>query len=296
MQQRGFTLIQLATALCVTTLIATAVSVDFIGKQRVRLAERAVRDVQAILDGARWFYNGVSNDPYQRRWPGATPACAASGADPYLELTSSRYIANVPPTDPWGRNYTLSVTSVGGICMFEVRTNGAPTSAHNLILNSLPHGNLPNECTGGVCITRLPPPGMEAAFGGTYTLPPPPPKGECTAGQVENRACTGAKNESCGNQKRTCGADLKWGAWSACPKCPCPYKTMCGVAVDGADVCGKWVQATGCGYGGYDRVRTCDSRYDCRVWDHNGACTPVNICEPVICYQPNVDCRNYAPF
>jgi hypothetical protein len=203
----------------------------------------------------------------------------------------------VAPRDPWGGTYTLRTVSAGGLCVFEVRTqaNSLPAAAQNAFLNDLPLLDLPRDCPLGVCTSRIPPPGFEAAFRDVVDDPWRPPPRECVPGTTGAEACKGARGESCGNRTRVCTPDGTWGAWGACPKCPCPYGVVCGVVIDGPGVCGNWVQSTGCSYGGYDRTRTCDSRYDCRTWDHNGSCTAVNVCEPWICWAPNVGCAGLSP-
>ena len=80
-------------------------------------------------------------------------------------------------------------------------------------------------------------------------------------GGCGDAVCAGA--ETCG----TCAVD--------CGKCPCPVDA----GVDGVGVCSAWALETwdSTCTDGYTRTRTCDTAYDCRVSDHNGCGSPLNI-------------------
>jgi hypothetical protein len=255
-RRRGFTLVQLAAVLAVIVIISAVVVADFIATRRVRLAERGVREMTAVLDAARWFYVNSSADPTQQRWPGYNGGnCSArAGEDPYDILRGSGQLANLPAPliDPWGNAYTagaqlINVPAWGrDLCVFEIRTaaNSVPASVQNVFVNNLPRLGLGTDCAGGICMGRIPPPGFEAVFRGMDWTPPNP---DCVP-NCAGRNC--GPDPVCGESCGGCAAGDECSPLGVCQcvgicvngevdstGCPSPQRKECGGCRWGPCVC-----------------------------------------------------------
>jgi hypothetical protein len=213
----GFTLVQLAGVLAVMVLLCAVVVPDFIASRRVGLAERAIRDMAAVLDAARWFYVGSSADPFQQRWPGANAAdCSPRGGEDTLQAlrAAGQLSATFDAVDPWGNRYSFGtlLAEVEGedVCLFEVRAERVPATVHAVFVNNLPRLGLAPTCAGDVCVARLPPPGREAAFRVTNWTPPSP---TCTP-SCAGREC--GPDPECGRSCGSCAANEQCDAAGRC--------------------------------------------------------------------------------
>ena len=91
----GFTLVEVALAMAILSLLAAAVVPVAIRQVELQFAQRTGREVSLIQESAKWFYVD------QRRWPASI-----------AELQSSRYLnPSWNGLTPWGQPYTLTRTS-----------------------------------------------------------------------------------------------------------------------------------------------------------------------------------------
>src|SRR5690606_25172595 len=137
-------------------------------------------------------------------------------------------------------------------------------------------------CIGGACVCigsredAGAPVETDAGRDAGPVVPPDagPCPGECTPGETdeETRACgeCGAGTERRG---RTCGADCRWGAFSAWGACETSAQCSPGETQRESRGCGN------CGT--QSRTRTCDSS-TCRwgAWSSYGTCTGEGVCAP----------------
>ena len=91
----GFTLVEVALAMAILSLLAAAVVPVAIRQVELQFAQRTGREVSLIQEGAKWFYVD------QRRWPASI-----------AELQNGRYLnPSWNGLTPWGQPYTLTQTS-----------------------------------------------------------------------------------------------------------------------------------------------------------------------------------------
>lgn len=93
-RETGFTLVEVALAIAVLSLLAAAIVPVAIRQVEVRFAQRTGREVSLIQDGAKWFYVD------QKRWPTSL-----------AELRQGRYLNPAwTGQTPWGQPYALAST------------------------------------------------------------------------------------------------------------------------------------------------------------------------------------------
>jgi prepilin-type N-terminal cleavage/methylation domain-containing protein len=91
----GFTLVEVALAMAILSLLAAAVVPVAIRQVESQLAQRTGREVSLIQDGAKWFYVD------QKRWPTSL-----------AELRTAQYLNPAWDTlNPFGAAYTIGFTA-----------------------------------------------------------------------------------------------------------------------------------------------------------------------------------------
>jgi prepilin-type N-terminal cleavage/methylation domain-containing protein len=93
--QAGFTLVEVALAMAILSILAAAVIPVAIRQVELQFAQRTGREISLVQEGAKWFYVD------QRRWPTSI-----------AELQTGRYVnRSWNGRTPWGQSYTLTSTS-----------------------------------------------------------------------------------------------------------------------------------------------------------------------------------------
>jgi prepilin-type N-terminal cleavage/methylation domain-containing protein len=133
--QAGFTLVEVALAMAILSLLAAAVVPVAIRQVELQFAQRTAREVSLIQESAKWFYVD------QRRWPTSI-----------AELQAGRYLnPSWNGRTPWGQPYTLSETSTsfsvsapvpagveGQVQQLVVTPSTAPEGANVVVTSAVP--------------------------------------------------------------------------------------------------------------------------------------------------------------
>lgn len=131
----GFTLVEVALAMAILSLLAAAVVPVAIRQVELQFAQRTGREVSLIQEGAKWFYVD------QRRWPTSI-----------AELQNGRYLnPSWNGLTPWGQSYTLTQTSTsfsvsapvpagveGQVQQLVVTPSTAPQGANVVVTSTVP--------------------------------------------------------------------------------------------------------------------------------------------------------------
>lgn len=117
-EERGYTLIELAIVLAVSSIMLAVVAPDFIAMTRVSLAEQSATEMTRVVEAAKWYYHESNRDDpaLERVWPGQ-----ASAGDEVSDRTVRECLRGERPrcarrvvpdellTNPWGQPYVLHV-------------------------------------------------------------------------------------------------------------------------------------------------------------------------------------------
>ena len=131
----GFTLVEVALAMAILSLLAAAVVPVAIRQVELQFAQRTGREVSLIQEGAKWFYVD------QRRWPTSI-----------AELQAGRYLnPSWNGLTPWGQPYALAQTSTsfsvsasvpagveGQVQQLVVTPSTAPQGANVVVTSTVP--------------------------------------------------------------------------------------------------------------------------------------------------------------
>lgn len=135
LRHAGFTLVEVALAMAILSLLAAAVVPVAIRQVELQLAQRVGREMSLIEESAKWFYVD------QRRWPTSI-----------AELQSGTYLnPSWNGLTPWGQPYTLTATSgslsvsapvpagvEGQVQQLVVTPSTAPQGANVVVTSSVP--------------------------------------------------------------------------------------------------------------------------------------------------------------
>jgi len=102
--RKAFTLIEVLLVMAILVILASAVAVNYIGRQKKALVDKAKIDVQLLGDALKMYHMDLHTYPSTdqgldalRQPPADLPNPEQWGPEPYLE----REI----PLDPWGKPY-----------------------------------------------------------------------------------------------------------------------------------------------------------------------------------------------
>ncbi|WP_213664012.1 prepilin-type N-terminal cleavage/methylation domain-containing protein, partial [Stutzerimonas stutzeri] len=132
-QNSGFTLLEMAVALAVLSLMAAYMTPNFLEQINEDRAEATIQETQAILDAARVYRRDTGT------WPGGATCSTAwtvltTGANPYL--------AGVTANNKYNSPYILSCTSNN----FRVQQN-LTANWDSYVANKLPSTTIANSAT-----------------------------------------------------------------------------------------------------------------------------------------------------
>lgn len=136
----GFSLLEVALGLAVTTLVAAAAMPSVIGAVRQDAAQRAARDMQAILDAAKAFY--AAQPVGSQRWP-----------NDLAELRTSGFLPSWVQTSPFGTAYAAGPAGPN----FQVSA-AFPADVVQAVARLLPL----SQVAGGTVTAQAPRPGLSA--------------------------------------------------------------------------------------------------------------------------------------
>jgi len=143
LRHAGFTLVEVALAMAMLSLLAAAIVPVAIRQVELRFAQRTGREVSLIQDGAKWFYVD------QRRWPTSI-----------AELQTGQYLnASWNGLTPWGQPYTLTQTSTSFSVSAPVPA-GVEGQVQQLVVTPSTASQGPNV----VVTSTVPVPGREASL------------------------------------------------------------------------------------------------------------------------------------
>lgn len=174
-QERGYTLVELALVLTVVSVMAAVVAPDFIAMARNDLAARSVHEITRIVETARWhYYHSDPGDPTRpRTWPttdtlGRVEMSPDAGS--CLQDSTGGCARRVLPdsmlTNPWGRDYDVRIVDDSLVVQTLV-----PEEVSGVLETRLPGGVCGNEhryCGFGelpkgfrACCAVVPRPGLD---------------------------------------------------------------------------------------------------------------------------------------
>ncbi len=137
-RRRGFSLVEMAIVLAVTSVLATVFMPGFIASTQQKLAERVAKDIEFLQDAASSYFIQTLNADEGSHWPGFSSSCEVQRTqngeklDPLQELIDNGYLANrAALKDPWGGHYEIGILQNTEGCSLQIKTavGTIPTSA-----------------------------------------------------------------------------------------------------------------------------------------------------------------------
>lgn len=152
-KEGGFTFLEVLIVMLIMGVLASSFLPEFV-KNRVdtALINKTIRDVEARLDAARYYYNDHLTFPTSlNNFLSPPPDTSGQPVSPYLP-------AGVTDTTPFGTVYSYSATPN----LFTITVRNVPPELRMTIANQLPNAVV----SGGNISTSIPKPGLEAMFDG----------------------------------------------------------------------------------------------------------------------------------
>ncbi|MDP7040884.1 MAG: type II secretion system protein, partial [Myxococcota bacterium] len=127
--REGFSLVEMAIVLAVTSVLATVFVPGFIASTQQKLAERVAKDIEFLQDAASSYFTQDLDADGENHWPGFSAECEAqkdaSGQyfNPLRELIDKGYLAHMDALqDPWGGQYEMRVLENTAGCSLQIKT------------------------------------------------------------------------------------------------------------------------------------------------------------------------------
>lgn len=149
MDNKGFTLLELAVVLAALALVSTAVIPFFVRQAEITAAYRTTKEISTIQEASKWYY--VNN----KTWPASIETLKTAGL-----LNPSWSSSN-----PWGNNYATSATGTS----FTVTTLVPPT-VEGILVRALPGVSTWASGSWKGVSSVVPVPGQEASLSSVTSL------------------------------------------------------------------------------------------------------------------------------